>query len=809
MNRNDFRSAYDKIVLPEDAKAEMKKKLLAQLNEQDQTRGGADDLGSHHAREIKLEPRKRHTGRNAAIAGTAAAVVIAVGAGFWFNRGSIVEDPGSTVTSTEEARTTEESTSAVLDRTSAANGELVYHEAQVTSAEYSAPGTECDGTKANDLLRGFYPYAVIPGASDYTEEQYQKLTAEYGEEYAKSRILEIPLSDKLSMDSAYYSKTGLSVSLTGSGMKLTISASFREDEFLPAVSGNGEYLEWTGKYDSWATVNGGYDFIEPEKFQLGVCERDGRFLAQYSLTNDGTAAYFRLYSEGLTREQFEQCLAAVSPLETGDHMGNYSPDGSYNGNYNSWVTEYDKDGTTMPGSYVQPTEWGDLTLNQLTWIASELNVTHYNVDGYFDPTETSVGEFSYEELSQLTGISILSDPEKLVGSKNVGYAAAYEGISGGKYDSDHGAAAVMLPGDDPQQYAEAQRYLESDEDLGSGEPMNYYTTDRIDYFADKKRTAVRYSIGTGYGVSGISVTVTDSMRMLDDFNYIFGRLPAEPSEGFSNAGKTVYAGHGQICGMDVYMGGFRSGNGYVVVTAYNTGLREFARMLAALCEDNLSPEPFRTAEYPLTSYTLSGKLNGTYSTGFFLMNPLRMNDPLEDSGDAEYYSERAEILADYTKLAEQAHLHSDLELLTKKGWTLNTEGSAKMDLSSDGEPRSVSLDYTYGSSRLIVTVGSSYVYNPVRIRLPSGKVMSSGGSGCESGLDSYEKTVLGEDTNDYYQMAISGRIENGAPYYVISLYYSDGNGNTVPSVRIECENVAEDYAMDIIAVLVYGLDKMP
>ena len=35
MNRNDFRSAYDKIVLPEDVRAEMKKKLLEQVSERD------------------------------------------------------------------------------------------------------------------------------------------------------------------------------------------------------------------------------------------------------------------------------------------------------------------------------------------------------------------------------------------------------------------------------------------------------------------------------------------------------------------------------------------------------------------------------------------------------------------------------------------------------------------------------------------------------------------------------------------------------------------------------------------------------
>ena len=43
-----------------------------------------------------------------------------------------------------------------------------------------------------------------------------------------------------------------------------------------------------------------------------------------------------------------------------------------------------------------------------------------------------------------------------------------------------------------------------------------------------------------------------------------------------------------------------------------------------------------------------------------------MSEPPEDSGDTKGYSERAEILSDYAKLAEQVHLHSDLELLTEK-----------------------------------------------------------------------------------------------------------------------------------------------
>lgn len=79
MNRHDFRSAYDKIVLPESAKAEMKKKLLAlsadRKAERDTEYGGE----FYPAKEYRPQPKKRHTGRNAAIVGSAAAVALTVG----------------------------------------------------------------------------------------------------------------------------------------------------------------------------------------------------------------------------------------------------------------------------------------------------------------------------------------------------------------------------------------------------------------------------------------------------------------------------------------------------------------------------------------------------------------------------------------------------------------------------------------------------------------------------------------------------------------------------------------------------------
>ena len=81
MNKNDFRTAYDKIVLPEDVKAEMKKKLLAQMAE-NKASDNADEAEFHPAAEIRIEPKKRQSGGAVGIAGSAAAGALAVGVGF-------------------------------------------------------------------------------------------------------------------------------------------------------------------------------------------------------------------------------------------------------------------------------------------------------------------------------------------------------------------------------------------------------------------------------------------------------------------------------------------------------------------------------------------------------------------------------------------------------------------------------------------------------------------------------------------------------------------------------------------------------
>ena len=88
MNRKDFKSAYDKITLSDECRAEMKNKLMAAMEQKNSSGEFEDDGLLHSTQEIKLAPRKRSAGKTAAIAGSAAAViaVFAVGAGVMLSR---------------------------------------------------------------------------------------------------------------------------------------------------------------------------------------------------------------------------------------------------------------------------------------------------------------------------------------------------------------------------------------------------------------------------------------------------------------------------------------------------------------------------------------------------------------------------------------------------------------------------------------------------------------------------------------------------------------------------------------------------
>ena len=154
MNKNDFRTAYDKIVLPEDVKAEMKKKLLAQMAE-NKASDNAGEAEFHPAAEIRIEPKKRHTGRAVAIAGSAAAVALAVGVGFWFNRDSLLQKPNvnSAVTCESTSEATDETTEEASCFSRAyALGELKFQEFTPTTADHLQPSSKADN---DEIVRYF------------------------------------------------------------------------------------------------------------------------------------------------------------------------------------------------------------------------------------------------------------------------------------------------------------------------------------------------------------------------------------------------------------------------------------------------------------------------------------------------------------------------------------------------------------------------------------------------------------------------------------------------------------------------------
>ena len=111
MNRNDFKSAYDKITLSDECRADMRNRLMAAMEHKDAADSFDDDALVQTTQEIKLAPRKRSAGKTAAIAGSAAAVVaaLAVGAGIMFNRSGIVQPQPVTSNGTQEAPDTAQS----------------------------------------------------------------------------------------------------------------------------------------------------------------------------------------------------------------------------------------------------------------------------------------------------------------------------------------------------------------------------------------------------------------------------------------------------------------------------------------------------------------------------------------------------------------------------------------------------------------------------------------------------------------------------------------------------------------------------
>lgn len=154
MNRKDFKSAYDKITLSDECRAEMKNKLMAAMEQKNSSGEFEDDGLLHSTQEIKLAPRKRSAGKTAAIAGSAAAViaVFAVGAGVMLSRNGMPQPQPVTSNGTRETSDMPQTAESVEPETfeeqddgnsiKTACGIMRFQELSETSAEHSEPGQQ-------------------------------------------------------------------------------------------------------------------------------------------------------------------------------------------------------------------------------------------------------------------------------------------------------------------------------------------------------------------------------------------------------------------------------------------------------------------------------------------------------------------------------------------------------------------------------------------------------------------------------------------------------------------------------------------
>lgn len=696
-----------------------------------------------------------------------------------------------------------------------ANGELTLTNGYTTTAKYTSPDVSIGAEEANSRLKELAPNAVMPGSDEWFASEVEKVRENDpsgAEEMEEPR----PLLNELSLTGAYSSKTGLALEFSGDGRYMNISVSTSQKEFLPLTDGNGAYQEVSENGDGWCTLNGGFDFIDPEKLSVYTAGRlsDGEewYVGRFTMTINGKRTYFRVESRGMTREQFAEGLCAVSPAVYGDHMGYYSPDGS--GARRQYVLDVylPRDGLTIPEASTAETEWGTLRLNPLTYNISILNLTDYNVEYSSTISESWQNGYTLGEIAEFSGLDVLRDAGTFLNDSDAGYYyyAAYDGISSGKYDENRGINREMLPGDSQQEFEEAQKYAYGTDSDDTGEPdYSYYSTDKINYFKNKERTGARYTLTSSDFYKNVSITVTDNIMLTDSSNEIFGRLPAEKTEF---CGTEVVAGYGQIQGAEYYKGGFKRDGRYYIVTVKNMGLREFARYLAALIQDNAEPETVQSAQYPDMNYNLTGSFEKDYTAGFFYYNELALLDYSGQQNDVQYFTSSDEAVKAYSEACKRiwGYYPGGAELLLKNGWTLHPEESAQMEFSG-GVPDRVTLCFTNGDKKIFVNVSGSYSYSdPLRIRLPDGKIMHATGQTAESTLYGHDKVPGSNESAGEAYLAVAGRCDSGVRYYTVSIsnYVS---GFEIPAMYMgaDAQGLSESEVADLIAKIYYGLDKMP
>ncbi len=698
-----------------------------------------------------------------------------------------------------------------------ANGELALQSGWTTSLDHEAPGASIGAQEADSRLKELAPDAVMPGSDEWFSAQAEKLreTDPLGAgEMEQTR----PLLNELDLTGAYSSGTGLALEFTKGGRYLNVSVSTRRNEFLPLTDGGGEYQEVSESGKGWCTLNGGFDFIDPERLTIAAAGRrhggEEWYVGRFTMTISGKRTFFRVESRGMTREQFTQGLCAVSPAAYGDHMGYYSPDGS--GARPGYVMDVSvpKDDLTLPAVKTAETEWGALRLNPLTYTNSVLSWADYNVEYRSTIGESWQDGYTLGEAAEFSGLDVLRDAGKFLNDSNAAYyyCAGYEGVTSGIYDENRGINPEMLPGDSRQDYDEAQEHaVVSDSDY----PTSCYTTDKLNYFRDKKRTGARYTL-TGSDNSGgkVSISVTDDIMLTDSSNVIFGRLPAEKTQF---CGTEVTAGYGRIRGSEYYLGGFSRGGKLYIVEVRDMGLREFARYLAAVIQDNAEPEAVQSAQYPERSYDLSGSFEKNYAAGSLVYNELGLLKYSEQPNDARYFTTAGEAVKAYSGAYERlwGFYPDSAEILMRGGWTIVPEESAQMGF-ENGVPGRVTLCFTSGDRKIYASVSDSagYAGDPLRIRLPDGKGMYPTGQTAESTLYGRDEVLnthyLRDNFSDAVTAAIAGRCEEGRRYCVVDICPTVSGFDTPGRyICAQTEGLSESELADLLAALYYGLDKMP
>lgn len=605
MNKNDFRSAYDKIALPEDVKSEMKKKLMAQMSENKTT--AADDAEAFYpATEIKLEPRKHNTGRIAAVVGSAAAIVLAVGAGFWFNRDALIPQPSDTVSTTEEnSESTEE---AIIEdgyfMKLTADGVLHFQEFTLTDAAHTQPSGQYLDAYSDKVDKIKYD-----GAYEF-QERYRLIADNIGynalyaaeemwagnDPNAEPNSNSQPLGKDVPLQEIYYSDTGMSLiyrSEDGS-MQANLCISTDPQEFIP-ITADGKYLTPVGDWRSFFATNT-LNIIDPDtdRMAAGSVNIGGvdYYTALYSYkSGDGVTYYGRLDTKNISQDVFINCLDIGSPFHVNsDHRGTYN-DGSD-------ITYSDASANDscdiLPDGYTASTDHGELFLNQLT-LSQEFGyfTKRWNIQSNGELGST---DYSISDMAEFSGLDVLNSLDIPIDNADakIKYAAIYDGIYSDSEYQDYGANPEMLPGDDPDEFAEAHEHImgvytleanSTDEASSVDYSESCYTTDKLDYFKNKTRASAYFTVDFSDNERQVRLSVMDDWKLFNKYTMEFGRYPAKSSTKFSEradgCGK-LYAGTGRLENDRYYEACFKINGVYVVLEVKNISEREFADLAAQL-----------------------------------------------------------------------------------------------------------------------------------------------------------------------------------------------------------------------------------